>query len=100
MRSEIEKRAEYVNHMIKVMRTVNDEGSGVYDTWLVGGPPDGCSQQEIVEFVEDEEWYRDVCQLFTELISELIVTGYWGKDGYTREFFSVDAYRKGDGAVK
>lgn len=93
-KNDIERRAKYVNHMINVMHTINDEDNGVYEAWLMGGPPDGCSQREILEFVEDDDWYNDVCQLFAEMISELIDTGCWGKDGYSRELFNTEAYRK------
>lgn len=99
-KSKVEIRAEYVKHMIDVMQTVNDEDNGVYETWLMGGPPDGCSDSEILEFVEDEEWYKDVCQVFAESISELLSTGCWGKDGYSRELFNVRAYRRATEKVK
>lgn len=83
----IERRAKYVEHMDNVIRCVNDEENGVFETWLMGGPPDGCSREELLEFVEDEDWYRDVCQLFAELISELIDKGEWTEDGFSYELY-------------
>ena len=91
--AENNKRTENVRHMINVMQMINDEGNGVYETWLMLGPPDGCTDSEIEEFVTDEEWYRDVCQLFAELISKLIATGGWNDDGYSTELYNTEAYR-------
>lgn len=88
-------RIKNLKNMDKVIRYVNDEENGVIDTWLMGGVPDGSTEQDFKEYAEDEEMYNDCCKLFAELISDMLVNGYWDKNGYTREFFNVDAYYAG-----
>lgn len=87
-------RANVLKNMDRVIRLVNDEGNGVFETWLMGGVPDGSTEQDFQEYSGDMEMYKDCCILFAELISDMIVNGEWDNDGLTLEFFNTNEYRK------
>lgn len=88
-----ETRAKILKNTDKTIRYVNDEENGVMDTWLEEGIPDGYTDDDFMEYAEDEEMFNECCVLFSDLISSLIVKGEWDSKGHTVEFFNSNKVR-------
>lgn len=88
MTEKISEKALVVERMDKAIRCLNDEENPAIQTWLSEGVPDGASLEEIDEFIkEDPNWYSEMCTLFAELISDVIVNGDINSKGFLIEFW-------------
>lgn len=43
----------------------------VWESWIMGGVPDGATEQDLLEIAKDEESWVDCCTLFGKLVKRL-----------------------------
>lgn len=73
--------------MDNIIRCVNDEETGVFDDWITLHVPDGASDEELRDFVEDSTFYIDACEFFARRIAFLLDKGTWNNDGWSMELW-------------
>lgn len=70
MRNETERRVK----MLKAMNTIIGNYGGdedYYMTWICLGIPDCPSEYDYLDIAEDDESYKDICDLFQRLIRQM-----------------------------
>lgn len=88
MRRLLEERVKILKRMDSVMRMVNDEENGVFDTWLSLGIPDRADDSDYIDIADDDASYTEICVLWAELMSELIADGEWSSEGHSLELYN------------
>lgn len=95
MEKTVEMKARDLYRMDKVIRMVNDEDNGLFESWITECVPDGASLDELKELVTDlPEFYQECCEFFAVAISGLICNGEWTQSGFTAELFNPEAVRE------
>lgn len=73
--------------MDNIIRCVNDEETGVFDDWIALHVPDGASDEDLRDFVEDSTFYIDACEFFARRVAFLLDEGTWNNDGWSCELW-------------
>lgn len=94
-RMSIGNQVKALRHMDNVIRSINDEETGIFESWITGYVPDEATDDELKQEIKDNpEFYQECCEFFAKYISALIDEGEWNVDGYTTEFFNSKAYEE------
>lgn len=73
--------------MDNIIRCVNDEEKGIFDDWIALHVPDGASDEELIDFVDDPTFYSDACEFFARRIAFLLDEGTWNDAGWSCELW-------------
>lgn len=89
MKKTNEEKARVLMNMDSVIRSINDEETGIFDSWIAVYNPDGSTYEDLVEILDnDDKFFTSACEFFSTAISSLIAEDSgWTTDGYTRAFF-------------
>lgn len=85
---ELQQRIDTLKYMDKLIRCVNDEENGVFESWLSLGIPDGSSEDDYIDMASNIDTYNELCVLWAELMSSMLMEGDWNKSGYTTELYN------------
>lgn len=71
----VQERFETLKSMNTIIKSMNDESA--YNTWIYL-IPDGADDDELMEIAEeDEDIFKDACDLFAELIKRYMKYGLY-----------------------
>lgn len=84
---ELQQRIDTLKYMDKLIRCVNDEENGVFESWLSLGIPDGSTDADYIDMALNIDTYNELCVLWAELMSSMLMEGDWNKSGYTTELY-------------
>lgn len=80
--------------MDKVIRLINDEDNGIFESWVQNYVPDESSVKDLEELIADDpDFYPQCCEFFATNIAELLTTGHWSDNGYSLELFNPKSLR-------
>ena len=95
MEKDTQMRAQTLKNMDEAIRSISDEGNGIFESWIALYIPDGTKENEWEEWARDDELYTGCCKFFARNVSSLIANGDYNDDGYCLEFFSPEAFNRG-----
>lgn len=81
------RRVQALKDMDSIVRSVNDEESGIFEDWVTLHVPDGANEDEFKDFANDEESYTEACEFFARRISEYILDSGVQKDGWSTALY-------------
>lgn len=85
---ELKRQAEIVMEMDKMIRSVNDEENGVFESWITYHLPDGANEEDAYGYCRDNaDFYKECCEFFSREISYLFNHGDITKEGWSAEFW-------------
>ena len=90
----LSERAQALKNMDNAIRFINDEGNGIFDTWIAICIPDDTREDEWEEWAKDDELYDRCCEVFARNVARLIVEGEWDSQGFCAEFYNAHKDKK------
>lgn len=63
----VQTKVNLLHQMDEFIRKI-DEDETLLETWLMCGIPDAATEEDFLFFAEDEEEWKDICELFGKLV--------------------------------